>query len=341
MKAMLLHNTAAIETSPLVWSDVPDPTPAAGEVRVKVHCCAICRTDLHVIEGDLPPMKRPIIPGHQIVGVIDRLGSGCKRFKAGARVGVAWLRHTCGVCRFCTTGRENLCELSQYTGYHADGGYAEYALADEEYVYELPEGYDDIPAAPMLCAGIIGYRAFKRCQLRDGATLGLFGFGSSAHIVLTMARRLGHKVYVVTRGEAHQELARELGAVWCGENAQELPTRLDGAIIFAPAGGVVPVALAALDRGGVVTLAGIHMSPIPSIDYDKLLFGERDIHPVTANTRDDGRELLAEGAAAGDGRLKRETRFRDGDWNDGDWSYSRCQRYGKINRYGIDLIHFR
>lgn len=299
MKAMLLSQTAAIENAPLSWTDVPDPLPGPGEVRLKVRCCAICRTDLHVIEGDLPPQKRPVIPGHQIVGVVDAIGPGCQQFEAGTRVGAAWLRHTCGICRFCTSGRENLCESSLYTGYHADGGFAEHAVVPEDFAYELPDSYSDVEAAPLLCAGIIGYRAFKRCSLRPGGTLGIFGFGSSAHLILPIARGRGHDVFVVTRNPKHQALARELGATWCGPDAAGIPSKLDAAIVFAPAGEVVLPALGALDRGGTIALAGIHMTPIPSLNYDKYLYGERDIHPVTANTRQDGRELLAEATAAG------------------------------------------
>ena len=296
---MILNKPAPIEQSPLVWGETPDPVPGPHEVRVAVRCCAICRTDLHVIEGDIHPPAFPIIPGHQIVGVVDALGPDCRRLKPGTRVGIAWLRHACGVCRFCVSGRENLCELSRYTGFHANGGFAQYAVAPEDFVYELPESYDDVSVAPLLCAGIIGYRALERCNLRPGGRLGIFGFGSSAHIVLSIARRRGHEVFVVTRGKGHQALAREIGATWCGDDAGQIPTKLDAAIIFAPAGAIVPAALASLDRGGTLSLAGIHMSPIPSIDYDRNLYGERDIHPVTANTRVDGRGLLAEVAAAG------------------------------------------
>ncbi len=299
MHAMVLNNPAPIEDSPLIWSEMSDPAPAHGEVRVAVRCCAICRTDLHVIEGDIHPPAFPIIPGHQIVGVVDALGPDCRRLKAGMRVGVAWLRHACGVCRFCVSGRENLCEFSRYTGFHANGGFAQYAVAPEDFVYELPDAYDDVSAAPLLCAGIIGYRALKRCNLRPGGKLGIFGFGSSAHIVLSIARRRRHEVFVVTRGQGHQAMAREMGAAWTGGDAGQLPSKLDAAIVFAPAGTIVPAALASLDRGGTLSLAGIHMSPIPSLDYDQFLYGERDIHPVTANTRVDGRELLAEAAAAG------------------------------------------
>jgi propanol-preferring alcohol dehydrogenase len=300
MKAMVLNATAPVDANgPLVFTDVPDPAPGQGEVRLRVRCCAICRTDLHVVKGDLPAAKRPVIPGHQAVGVVDAVGPGCTRFTVGQRVGVAWLRHTCGICRYCTSGRENLCESSQYTGYHADGGYAELAVVPEDFAYELPAGYGDVEVAPLLCAGIIGYRALRRCNLREGGTLGIFGFGSSAHIVLQIARRRGHDVYVVTRGAGHQQLAREIGAAWAGDDATTLPVKLDAAIVFAPSGMVVPPALSALAPGGTVSLAGIHMTPIPSLDYQSHLYGERDVHPVTANTRQDGRDLLNEAAAAG------------------------------------------
>jgi alcohol dehydrogenase, propanol-preferring len=299
MQAMVLNHPAAIETSPLSLRDAPEPVPQGGEVRIKVRCCAICRTDLHIVEADLPPAKLPVIPGHQIVGLVDALGPGCERLKLGMRVGVAWLRHTCGACRFCTSGRENLCENSRYTGYHADGGYAEYAVVPEAFAYELPGSFNDVDVAPLLCGGIIGFRAMKRCNLRPGGRLGIFGFGSSAHIVLQLAAHRGHGVFVVTRGESHQRLANEMGAAWIGADATQLPARLDAAILFAPSGAIVPTALAALDAGGTLALAGIHMTPIPSLDYTKHLFRERDVHPVTANTRQDGRELLNEAAAAG------------------------------------------
>ena len=296
MKSMLLNRQAPVERAPLEWIDVPDPVPGPLEARVKVSCCAVCRTDLHVVEGDLHPPALPIIPGHQIVGVVDALGPTCRRLRLGMRVGVAWLRHTCGACRFCTSERENLCESSRYTGFHAHGGFAEYAVVPEDFAYELPESFDDMTAAPLLCAGIIGYRALLRCNLRRNEPLGLFGFGSSAHVVLQLATHRGHEVYVVTRGRMHQDMARALGAAWCGAEASGLPRRLDAAIVFAPSGAVVPAALAALERGGRVALAGIHMTPIPQLDYDAYLYGERDVHPVTANTRADGRALLAEAA---------------------------------------------
>lgn len=296
MQAMVLDESAPIENSPLRMKELPDPRPGPGEVRLSVRCCAICRTDLHVIEGELPREKRPIIPGHQIVGVVDAVGSGCRRLQVGQRVGVAWLRHTCGECGFCRTERENLCEFSRCTGYHADGGYAEYAVASEEYVYEIPSVFSDFEAAPLLCAGIIGYRALKRSNLPPGGTLGLYGFGSSAHVVIQIARHRGCGVYVVTRGEGHRELARRMGAVWVGEDAAEMPVQVDSAILFAPAGELVPPALAALRKGGTLALAGIYMTAIPSLNYEKHVFYERTIASVTANTRSDGRELLAEAA---------------------------------------------
>jgi len=321
MQAMLLEHIAPISSSPLRLADVPIPEPAAGEVRLQVHCCAICRTDLHVIEGDLPQQKMPIIPGHQIVGTVDALGPGCHLLEKGQRVGVAWLRYACGQCEFCRAGRENLCESARFTGYHADGGYAEYAVVPEEFAYEIPEkrgqaprvsaspeapgsggsepvpfSLSDVEAAPLLCAGIIGYRALVRSQLPRGGKLALYGFGSSAHVVIQIARHRGCEVYVATRGQQHRELARQMGAVWVGEHPAEMPVKVDSAIIFAPAGELVPPALAALRKGGTLALAGIYMTPIPEMDYERCVFYERDIHSVTCNTREDGRALLAEAA---------------------------------------------
>ena len=297
MKAMVLSANAAIETAPLELTDLPDPLPPAGQVRLKVRCCAICRTDLHVIEGDLPAQKLPLVPGHQIVGVVDRLGEGCRHLAVGQRVGAAWLRHTCGRCRFCTTGRENLCAEQQFTGYHADGGYAQYAVVPEDFTYSLPPGFSDVQAAPLLCAGIVGYRALKRSRLRDGGTLAIYGFGSSAHVIMQIALHRGCKVYVVTRDVRHQRLAAEMGAAWVGDGAAALPVAAESAIVFAPAGELVPAALSKLDKGGTVALAGIHMTPIPPMDYRECLFYERDVRSVTASTRADGRELLELAAA--------------------------------------------
>ncbi|MEN6366401.1 MAG: zinc-dependent alcohol dehydrogenase family protein [Thermoguttaceae bacterium] len=303
MKAMVLRRIAPIESSPLQWTDVPTPEPGPGELRIRVRCCAICRTDLHVIEGDLPQRKMPIVPGHQIVGVVDKLGpppigsSSHDAFQPGDRVGVAWLRHTCGQCEFCTHGQENLCESARFTGYHADGGYAEYAVASADFVYPMPPTFSDVEAAPLLCSGIIGYRALRRCNLRPGTKLALYGFGSSAHVVIQIARHRGCEIFVVTRGEGHRRLAQQMGAAWVGEDAEAMPTRVDSAILFAPAGELVPRALEKLNKGGTLALAGIYMTPIPEMDYERCVFYERDIHSVTCNTREDGRQLLAEAAA--------------------------------------------
>ncbi len=296
MKAMVLESYGRIEDSPLLLRELPDPMPTEGEVRVKVSVCAICRTELHVIEKELAPAKLPVVPGHQIVGVVDALGPGCKRLRIGQRVGIAWLRQTCGRCVFCRSGRENLCESSRFTGYHADGGYAEYAVVGEEFAYEIPEAFTDVDAAPLLCAGIIGYRALRRSQLADGGRLGIYGFGSSAHVVMQIALHRGCEVYVVTRGESHRQLARQMGAAWVGARPEEMPELVDSAIIFAPAGDLVPGALTKLQKGGTLALAGIYMTPIPRMDYQRCLFHERNIHSVTANTRADGRNLLAESA---------------------------------------------
>jgi len=297
MKAMVLTVNAAVETAPLKMTELPAPSPAEGQVRLKVRCCAVCRTDLHVIEGDLPPRKMPLVPGHQIVGVVDQVGVGCRRFAVGQRIGVAWLRHTCGQCRFCTAGRENLCESQQFTGYHADGGYAEYAVVPEDFAYALPPAFSDTQAAPLLCAGIVGYRSLKRSNLPDGGTLAVYGFGSSAHVIVQIALHRGCQVYVVTRDSRHQKLARDMGAAWVGDNAEAMPVKVDSAILFAPVGELVPAALAKLDKGGTLALAGIHMTPVPQMDYTASLFYERDLRSVTANTRQDGRELLELAAA--------------------------------------------
>ncbi len=296
MKAMLLEQTASVETSPLRLAEVPIPEPKAGEVRMKVRCCGVCRTDLHVVEGDLSPQKMPVIPGHQIVGTVDALGPDCARLHVGQRIGAAWLRWTCGRCRFCTTQRENLCESARFTGYQEDGGYAEYAVVPEPFAYAIPDRFGDVEAAPLLCAGIIGYRALKRSQLPPGGRLAMYGFGSSAHVLIQIARYRGCEVYVVTRDEQHRELARQMGAVWAGARPEELPIKVDSAIVFAPAGDLVPLALEKLEKGGTLALAGIYMTPIPAMDYERYVFYERNIHSVTSNTRQDGRELLAEAA---------------------------------------------
>jgi propanol-preferring alcohol dehydrogenase len=261
-------------------------------LRIRVEACGICRTDLHVVEGELPPVRPTVIPGHQVVGRVERLGPRATRFALGARVGIAWLRETCGTCTRCTSGRENLCQAARFTGYHENGGYAEYAVVHEAFAYAIPEQTQAAEATPLLCAGIIGFRALRRAEIRPGCRLGLYGFGASAHIAIQVARHLRCSVYVMTRDDRHQHLARELGAVWTGGATDPPPVPLDSAIVFAPAGNLVPHALAALDRGGTLALAGIYLTDIPPLTYEHHLFYERTLRSVTANTRDDGRELL-------------------------------------------------
>ncbi len=297
MKAMLVRRPAPIHSRPLEPTEVPAPIPGAGELLVRVLACAICRTDLHVIEGELPPRRLPLIPGHQAVGLVEALGSDAARFGPGDRVGIAWLRHTDGTCAFCRAGAENLCEASRYTGYHADGGYAELAVVPAAFAYPIPPAFSDLDAAPLLCAGIIGYRALRRSEVPRGGRLGLYGFGSSAHVVLQIARHRGSEVFVATRGEGHRALARRLGAAWVGESTAAMPVALDAAIVFAPAGELVPVALRAIRKGGRVVLAGIHMTPVPAMEYAEHLFHEKTLTSVEANTRTDGEELLREAAA--------------------------------------------
>lgn len=296
MRAMVLDRQAPIGTRPLRAARWPDPVPAPDEIVVRVRACAVCRTDLHVIEGDLPPRRLPLVPGHQVVGVVETAGPACRRFSPGDRVGIAWLRGTCGRCPACRGGRENLCPDSVYTGYHADGGYAELAAVPEAYAYSIPDRFADREAAPLLCAGIVGYRALERSRLPRGGRLGLFGFGSSAHVVMQIARHRGAEVFVATRDAGHQALARRLGAAWAGDAAGRMPAVLDSAIVFAPAGEIVPAALRAIGPGGTVALAGIHMSPIPSLTYADCLFHEKTLTSVEANTRADGEALLREAA---------------------------------------------
>lgn len=272
------------------------PEPAPGEILVRVAACGVCRTDLHLVEGDLPLVKSPTVPGHQVVGRVERSGPGGGRFRPGERVGIAWLRRTCGACGFCSSGRENLCERSEFTGWHADGGFADYAVVAEAFAYRIPSVFGDAEAAPLLCAGIIGYRALKRSEVRSGGRLGIYGFGSSAHVTLQVARSRGCDVYVCTREASHRALARKLGAAWVGDIPDAMPAKMDGTIVFAPAGDLVPRALENLARGGTLALAGIHMTPVPALDYERHLFYERSVRSVTANTRADGEELLEEAA---------------------------------------------
>ncbi len=296
MRVLALAAPAPIETGPLRVEERAVPEPAAGEVLVRVLACGVCRTDLHLVEGDLPLVKSPIVPGHQVVGRVERSGPGAARFAPGERVGIAWLRWTCGACTFCASGRENLCGRCAFTGWHADGGFADYAIVPAAYAYRIPPAFSDAAAAPLLCAGIIGYRALKRSEVPPGGRLGIYGFGSSAHVTLQVARARGCEVFVCTRQASHRELARRLGAAWVGDLRDAPPAPTDGTIIFAPVGDLVPVALRNLARGGTLALAGIHMTPVPALDYERDLFYERQVRSVTANTRADGEELLAEAA---------------------------------------------
>jgi propanol-preferring alcohol dehydrogenase len=291
MKACLLKSPAPIETNPLVLTDVPAPQPASGQVLLRVSYCGVCRTDLHVIEGELVPQKSPVIPGHQVIGHIEKLGPGADRFRLGTRVGIAWLHQTDGTCEFCRTGAENLCDHPSFTGYSVDGGYAEYIVAPQDFIYAIPEQFPDEQAAPLLCAGIIGFRCLRLSGIKPGGKLGFYGFGAAAHVAIQVARHWNIDVYAATRDARHQRLALELGAKWAGGTLAEPPVKLDAAIVFAPAGEIVPAALKALRKGGTLVLGGIHMSPIPSFDYD-LLYQERMIRSVANNTRQDGEDFL-------------------------------------------------
>jgi propanol-preferring alcohol dehydrogenase len=291
MQACILESPAHIETNPLRMEEVPKPSPAAGQVLVRVNACAVCRTDLHVIEGELAPRKSPITPGHQVVGVIEAAGQGAERYAIGTRVGVAWLHSTDGDCEYCLAAKENLCNNPSFTGYTVDGGYAEYCLADPGFVYPIPDGFDDLKAAPLLCAGIIEFRSLRLSGIGPGGRLGLYGFGAAAHVAIQVARHWGADVYACTRDQRHQKLALELGAVWAGGTIADPPAKLDCAIIFAPAGEIVPAALKALKKGGTLALGGIHMSDIPALDYN-LLYQERVVRSVANNTRQDGHDFL-------------------------------------------------
>lgn len=297
MRAMVLEKPGEVRENPLALRDVPVPEAGRDQVRIRVRACGICRTDLHIVEGELPLRKRPVIPGHQVVGIVDQVGASVTGVREGDRVGIAWLQETCGQCEFCVSGRENLCLAAQFTGYHVDGGYAEWAVAPARFAYPIPSMFSDDETAPLLCAGIIGYRALRLSGVKPGQRLGLYGFGASAHIAIQVARYWGCSVYVCSLKEEHRALARELGAVWVGGAADLPPDKLHGAVIFAPAGELVPPALRALERGGTLALAGIHMSAIPPLDYDTHLFGERVVRSVTANTKQDGLDLLREAAA--------------------------------------------
>jgi alcohol dehydrogenase, propanol-preferring len=292
MRAIVLENPAPIESRPLRLAERPKPVADEAEILVRVVACGVCRTDLHIAEGDLARKHASIVPGHEIVGVVEALGSGSRRFTIGDRVGVAWLRETDGTCRYCRRQRENLCRNARFTGWDRDGGYAEYAVVREDFAYSIPANIDDEHAAPLLCAGIIGYRAIKRAGVVAGATVGLYGFGASAHLAIQVLKHWSCRVFVLSRGGIHRELAEELGADWIGEAGDSPPARLDAAILFAPAGDLVPTIMQALDRGGILAVAGIYLSAIPPLDYDRDLFYERELRSVTANTRLDGEEFL-------------------------------------------------
>ena len=288
---MVLDASCPAEQNPLQMREVPLPEPLAGEIRLRVRCCGVCRTDLHIVEGDLKLPKLPVVPGHQIVGTVDAAGPAVKLFREGDRVGVPWLYSTDGDCPYCRRGQENLCETGRFTGFHVDGGYAEAVIVREDFAYSIPAQFDDEHAAPLLCAGVIGYRSLRLSNVRPGERLGMYGFGGSAHIVLQIARHLGCEVLVFTRAAAHRELALKLGASWAGSAQDPAPGPLDAAIIFAPAGSLVPEALRAVRKGGTVALAGITMSQIPAMDYD-LLYQERVLRSAANSTREDVRECL-------------------------------------------------
>lgn len=289
---MILNKQMPLEKNPLTLTEIEKPKPASDQVLIKVYYCAVCRTDIHVIEGDLPPSTSPIIPGHQAVGIVEELGPDCNVLQVGDWVGVAWLGHTCGTCLYCQDHKENLCLHPQFTGYDLQGGFAEYMVSFEKFVYPIPTEADKIKVTPLLCAGIVGYRALRRSHFQPGQHLLIIGFGSSAHLILQLAISQGGRVSVVTRAESHQKLARDLGAFWAGDSTAELPEAADCAILFAPAGDLIPDSLSALKRGGTLAVAGIHLSAIPPLDYERHLFYERDLRSVTANTRQDGTEFL-------------------------------------------------
>ncbi len=298
MWAQVLENIRPVEAGPLHLKEIAVPEPGPGEILILVRACGVCHTDLHIVEGEIALPRLPLIPGHQVVGEVEKTGPGAGRFAPGTRVGVAWLNWACGQCAFCERGEENLCDRAVFSGYHVDGGYAEYIVAPQEFVYPLPDRFSDIEASPLLCAGIIGYRALRLSGAQPGERLALFGFGASAHITLQIARHRGCEVFVFTRSEDHRRLARSLGAAWAGQAGEVAPAPADRAILFAPAGRLIPPALRALRKGGTLASAVIHLDVIPEMDYS-LMFEERTFRTVTASTRRDGEELLRDAAAAG------------------------------------------
>ncbi|MBI4717548.1 MAG: zinc-dependent alcohol dehydrogenase family protein [Planctomycetes bacterium] len=292
MKAMLLHDARPADHDSLVESDVATPKPGHGSLLVRVRACGVCRTDLHIVEGELPLHRRPLIPGHEIVGTVAQTGAGATRFAVGQRIGVAWLHRACATCGFCAAGRENLCEAADFTGWTVDGGYAEYVTVPESFAYAIPDRFSDEQAAPLLCAGIIGYRALKLTGIGPGQRLGLYGFGGSAHLALQIARYWNCEPFVVTRSEKGRALARQLGAAWAGGPDDPPPERFDAAVVFAPAGPIVAQALSSLAKGGTVVLAGIYMTTIPPLDYAAHLYHEKTLRSAANATRRDGEELL-------------------------------------------------
>lgn len=291
MRAVVLRNQKSIEDNPLELVEFPEPVPEEDEIRIKIFVCGICHTDLHIIEGELPLQKKPVIPGHQIIGVIDKIGKRVKKFKEGDRVGVPWLYHTCGNCYYCKNGMENLCEDAKFTGYHVDGGYSEYTIVSEDFAYKVPEEFPDEKAAPLFCAGVIGFRAFKLSNAKEGSILGLFGFGASAHIIIQVAKYLNCRIFVFSRSEKHKDMAEKLGAEWTGTIKDRPPEPIENGIIFAPAGKIVIEALKILKKGGTLALAGIYMSPIPEIEY-KLIYHEKGVKSVANSTRQDVLDFL-------------------------------------------------
>lgn len=291
MQAMVLESPRSIEDDPLILSEVPIPVPGPGQVRLRVHVCGVCHTDLHTVEGEIALPKLPLIPGHQIVGTVDELGDSVSRFKRGDRIGVAWLHSACGHCDFCRRGQENLCAEAQFTGLHVDGGYAQYALAEERFAYPIPQRFSDEEAPPLLCAGIIGYRSLRLSEIKPGENLGLYGFGASAHIALQVARHWGCSVYVFTRGEGHRKLALELGAAWTGSAHDTPPVQMDAGITFAPVGWLVPLALGHLRPGGTLALNAIYMTPLPEMPY-ATIYEERTLRSVANFTSQDAEEFL-------------------------------------------------
>ena len=291
MQAQQLVKPKPIAEKPLSLVETADPQPDPGQIRLKVAVCGVCHTDLHTVEGDSDLPRLPIIPGHQIVGVVEEVGEGSGRFQIGDRVGVAWLNWTCGQCQYCRNGRENLCPEARFTGLHADGGYAQYTIVDENFAYPLPENFSDVQAAPLLCAGIIGYRSLRLSGIEPGGKLGLYGFGASAHLAIQVARHWDCEVSVFTRSQAHRQHAQELGAVWVGGAEDQPPASLDASVTFAPAGWIVPMAIGHLRPGGTLAINAIHMTPIPEMAYD-MIYGERVLRSVTNFTRQDALEFL-------------------------------------------------